>query len=44
MFDMLKDVVNRIKKELENERQAKEVTENEILGVLEETLNKIIAA
>lgn len=41
---MLKDVVNRIKKEIDEEKIQREVTENDVLSVLEETLNKILAA
>jgi hypothetical protein len=41
---MLKDVVNRIKKEIDDEKKVRELTENEVLGVLEETLNKILSA
>ena len=41
---MLKDVVNRIKKEIDEEKYVREATENDVLTVLEETLNKILAA
>lgn len=41
---MLKDVVNRIKREIDEEKREREATENDVLGVLEETLNKILAA
>lgn len=41
---MLKDVVNRIKKEIDDEKRLRESTESDVLNVLEETLNKILAA
>lgn len=41
---MLKDVVNRIKKEIDDEKRLREATESDVLNVLEETLNKILAA
>lgn len=41
---MLKDVVNRIKSEIDNEKKNKESTEETILNLLEDTCNKINAA
>jgi hypothetical protein len=41
---MLKDVVNRIKKEIDDDKRLRESTESDVLNVLEETLNKILAA
>ena len=52
IFDMLKDVVNRIKSEIDNEKKnrytlliiSRETTEETILNLLEDTCNKINAA
>ena len=38
---MLKDVVNRVKNELEDERKNREYAEENLLNLLEETCNKL---
>jgi hypothetical protein len=40
MFDMLRDIVERIKRELENEKKDREVSEETLMGLLEDTCNK----
>lgn len=41
---MLKDVVNRIKTEVDNEKKNRESTEETLLALLEDTCNKVNAA
>ncbi len=41
IFDMLKDVVNRVKVEIEYERKDREATEETLLNLLEETCTKL---
>ena len=41
IFNMLKDVVNRVKNELEDERKNREYAEENLLNLLEETCNKL---
>lgn len=41
---MLKDVVNRVKVELDQERKIREETEEHLLSLLEDTCNKLSAA
>lgn len=41
MFDMLRDIVERIKRELENEKKDRETAEETLMGLLEDTCNKL---
>lgn len=41
---MLKDVVNRIKTEVDNEKKQREQTEETLMNLLEDTCNKVNAA
>ena len=41
IFDMLKDVVSRVKSEIEYERKNRESSEETILNLLEDTCNKL---
>ena len=43
MFDMLKDIVERIKKELENEKKVRGDSEETIFTLLELTTQKLSA-
>jgi hypothetical protein len=38
---MLKEMINRIKTEIETERKSREENEETLLGLLEETCNKL---
>jgi len=38
---MLKDVVSKVKTEIETEKKEREMTEETLLGLLEETCNKL---
>jgi hypothetical protein len=41
MFDMLKDIVERAKKELDAEKKEREEKEETVMGLLENTTNKL---
>ena len=41
---MLRDVVSRVKTEMEQERNNREATEENLLSLLEDTINKINSA
>ena len=41
MFDMLRDIVERIKRELENERKERENAEETLMSLLEDTCSKL---
>lgn len=41
---MLKEVVHRVKTEIEGEKKNREMTEETLLGLLEDTCNKLNAA
>jgi len=41
IYDMLKDVVSKVKTEIETEKKEREMTEETLLGLLEETCNKL---
>ena len=41
ILDMLKEVVNRVKVEIEYERKDRETTEETLLNLLEETCSKL---
>lgn len=41
IFDMLKDVVSRVKSEIEYQRKNRESSEETILNLLEDTCNKL---
>jgi hypothetical protein len=41
---MLKDVVNKVKAEIENEKKNRETTEETLLSLLEDTCTKLNAA
>lgn len=41
---MLKEVVHRVKTEIETEKKNREMTEETLLGLLEDTCNKLNAA
>ena len=38
---MLRSIINKIKAELENEKKQRELTEENLLSLLEETCNKL---
>ena len=44
IFDMLKDVVERVKKEIEQEKNDRLETEESLLSLLEETCTKLNSA
>ena len=44
IYDMLRDVVGRVKTEMEQERNNREATEENLLSLLEDTINKINSA
>jgi aspartokinase len=44
IFEMLKDVVNRVKLELDQEKKIREETEEHLLSLLEDTCNKLSTA
>ena len=43
MFGMLRDLVNRVKGEIDNERKDREGSEETILNLIEEACNKLQA-
>lgn len=43
IFEMLKDLVNRVKSEIDDERREREASQETLLGVLEDACNKLCA-
>ena len=43
-LDMLRSIINKIKTELENERRERELSEETLLNLLDETCNRLDAA
>lgn len=41
IFDMLKDFINRVKGEIEDERKERELSQETLLNLLEEACNKL---
>ena len=41
IFDMLKDVIEKVKREIDNEKREREETEENLLGLLENACQKL---